>query len=111
MSSANAEEAYDYREDPDYWRAPFDFTKPTFDVNTPEGWKRAELNGRYFNAPAARPGAEYEWGLAEINRRYEAKEFPFDDSEVTLLYREKVANGELPDVYAGTPYDLALLPF
>ena len=36
---------------------------------------------------------------------------PFKDSEVTLLYREKVANGELPDVYAGTPYDLALLPF
>ena len=37
MSSANAEKAYDYREDPEYWRAPFDFTKPTFDVNTPEG--------------------------------------------------------------------------
>ena len=72
---------------------------------------RAELNGRFFNAPVARPGAEYEWCLAEIERRYEAQEFPFDDSEVTLLYREKVANGELPDVYAGTPYDLALLPF
>ena len=76
MSSEIAEEAYDYREDPEYWRAPFDFTKPTFDVNTPEGWMRAELNGRYFNAPAARPGAEYEWGLAEIKRRYEARKHP-----------------------------------
>ena len=47
MSSANAEEAYDYREDPEYWRAPFDFTKPLFDVNTPEGWMRAELRGRF----------------------------------------------------------------
>lgn len=111
MSSEAAEEAYDYREDPEYWRAPFDFTKPTFDVNTPEGWMRAELKGRLFNAPAARPGAEYEWGLAEIKRRNEAKEFPFNYSEVTSLYREKVANGELPDVYTGTPYDLALLPF
>ena len=46
----------------------------------------------------ARPGAEYEWGLAEIKRRNEAKEFPFNYSEVTSLYREKVANGELPDV-------------
>ena len=73
---------------------------------------RAELNGRYFNAPAAPPRCRImEWGLAEIKRRYEAKEFPFDFSEVTLLYREKVANGELPDVYAGTPYDLSLLPF
>ena len=111
MSNETTEKAYDYREDPEYWRAPFDFTKPISDANTPEGWMRAELIGRSFNAPAARPGAEYEWGLAEIKRRYEAKEFPFDDSEVTLLYREKVANGELPDVYAGTPYDLALLPF
>ena len=48
MSSANAEEAYDYREDPEYWRAPFDFTKPISDANTPEGWMRAELNGRFF---------------------------------------------------------------
>ncbi|WP_303966224.1 hypothetical protein [Rothia mucilaginosa] len=111
MSNETTEKAYDYREDPEYWRAPFDFTKPLLDVNTPEGWMRAELNGRSFNAPASRPGAEYEWCLAEIKRRYEAQEFPFDDSEVTLLYREKVANGELPDVYAGTPYDLALLPF
>lgn len=111
MSNEIAEEAYDYREDPEYWRAPFDFTKPISDANTPEGWMRAELKGRYFNAPVARPGAEYEWGLTEIKRRYEAKEFPFRDSEVTSLYREKVANGELPDVYAGTPYDLALLPF
>ena len=111
MSSETTEEAYDYREDPEYWRAPFDFTKPTFDVNTPEGWMRAELKGRFCNAPAARPGAEYEWCLAEIKRRNKAKEFPFNYSEVTSLYREKVANGELPDVYAGTPYDLALLPF
>ena len=111
MSNETTEKAYDYREDPEYWRAPFDFTKPISDANTPEGWMRAELKGRFFNAPVARPGAEYEWGLAEIKRRYEAQEFPFDDSEVTLLYREKVANGELPDVYSGTPYDLALLPF
>ena len=28
MSNETTEEAYDYREDPEYWRAPFDFTKP-----------------------------------------------------------------------------------
>ncbi len=47
MSSEIAEEAYDYREDPEYWRAPFDFTKPISDANTPEGWMRAELKGRF----------------------------------------------------------------
>ena len=48
MSSEIAEEAYDYREDPEYWRAPFDFTNPVSDVNTPEGWMRAELKGRFL---------------------------------------------------------------
>ena len=51
MSSETTEEAYDYREDPEYWRAPFDFTKPISDANTPEGWMCAELKGRFFNAP------------------------------------------------------------
>ena len=32
-------------------------------------------------------------------------------AEEAYDYREDPANGELPDVYAGTPYDLALLPF
>lgn len=48
MSNETTEEAYDYREDPEYWRAPFDFTKPISDANTPEGWMRAELNGRFL---------------------------------------------------------------
>ena len=48
MSNETTEKAYDYREDPEYWRAPFDFTKPLFDVNTPEGWMRAELKGRFL---------------------------------------------------------------
>ncbi len=68
---------------------------------------RAELNGHSLMLRLAR--CRIWWCLAEIKRRNGLKEFPFDDSEVTSLYREKVANGELPDVYAGTPYDLALL--
>lgn len=37
MSNETTEKAYDYREDPEYWRAPFDFTKPVFDVNLRRG--------------------------------------------------------------------------
>ena len=71
MSSETTEEAYDYREDPDYWRAPFDFTKPTFDVNTPEGWMRAELKGRFLmprrHAPA--PNMSGVWQRSSVGTK------------------------------------------